>query len=360
MLKKILAIIGVLVSAMAVSLGGVMLIKPSLITTALQNIKEKNSSASDARDENADIFAFYVSWDENSKISLKKNINKIDVVIPEWFHLNGDMTISSNKQIEIDTFIQKSGVKEMPLINNYINSDWDGKVVHNMISSKEKRTKFINEMSALVKSGGYYGINIDFENISSNDKSAYTEFMKELCSSFHNSGYFVSVDLPPESSETFDYEAISGYSDYLIIMLYDEHYSTGTPGAVASRKWFNNQLESVISEISKKKMIAGLANYGYDWIVHSDEPAEEITYSAALDISKKKNIKIIRDSDKLNPHFTYKDGEDTHSVWFMDSATLYNELEYSINKGIHNVALWRLGAEDPAIWNFLNNGKNAQ
>jgi len=300
------------------------------------------------------FFAFYVPWDENSKTSLMNNIKKIDVAIPEWFHLKRDMTISSDKQIEIDTFIQENGVKEMPLINNIINEDWDGQIVHNMISSQEKRSRFVKELAALVKSGGYYGINIDFENLDSKDKNAYTEFIKELCSNFHNSGYYVSVDLPPNSNDTYDYKAISGYCDYLIIMLYDEHYSTGTPGPIASQKWFETQLNSVIPYIPKDKMVAALGNYGYDWTMKSSNPAKSITYLEALNISVKKNKKIIWDPNKLNPHYTYKDGVNNHTVWFLDSVTFYNELKYSIEKGIPNIALWRLGSEDQKIWDFVN------
>ncbi|MEQ8156219.1 MAG: glycosyl hydrolase family 18 protein [Clostridiaceae bacterium] len=146
----------------------------------------------------------------------------------------------------------------MPLINNIINEKFDGQIVHNMISSQEKRNWFVKELATLVKAGGYHGINIDFENLDSRDKSAYTEFIKELCNSFHSSGYYVSVDLPSDSSATYDYKVISDYCDFFIIMLYDEHYSAGTPGPIASQKWFESQLNSVIPYIPKEKMAAGL------------------------------------------------------------------------------------------------------
>ena len=304
------------------------------------------------------VFAFYVAWDENSKISLTDNIKKIDIAVPEWFHLNGDMTVSSDKQPEIDTLIQGNGVREMPLINNYTNGIWDGQEIHNMVSSQQKRDKLVSDLLEIVKSGSYYGINIDFENIDSRDKAAYSAFIKELSSAFHKSGYYVSVDMPPSNNETYDYKAISGSADYSVIMFYDEHYPGGNPGPVASQSWFKNQLDSIVSEIPKEKLVVGLANFGYDWSNKSKEPAQALTYSDAIDTASRGNLKVQWDPDKLNPYYMYDDGNSKHTVWFLDGVTMYNQLKYSLDKGIPNMALWRLGAEDPDIWNYINKGNN--
>lgn len=303
------------------------------------------------------VFAFYVSWDNNSKASLKDNIKKINVVMPDWFHFDENMNVKCDNQSEIDALIKENGVKNMPLISNYINGKWDRQFVHDLISSQEKRSKHVEELLSAVKSGKYYGVNIDYENIDPQDKDAFTGFIKELSEKFHENGYYVSLDLDPTLNGTFSYKELSNYADYLMLMFYDENYATGAPGPIASQEWFETRLAG-LKDIPKSKIIMGLGSYGYDWILNSTEPAESVTFSEAINTASEGGLKVEWDSEKLNPHYTYKEGSQNHVVWFLDGITLYNELKYSVSMGMPNVALWRLGSEDPVIWEYIDKGKN--
>jgi cellulose synthase/poly-beta-1,6-N-acetylglucosamine synthase-like glycosyltransferase/peptidoglycan/xylan/chitin deacetylase (PgdA/CDA1 family) len=58
------------------------------------------------------------------------------------------------------------------------------------------------------------------------------------------------------------------------------------------------------------------------------------------------------EGDELNPHFAYDD-EDAHlrhQVWFLDGVTALNELRAGRQMGLKTFALWRLGEEDPSLW----------
>ena len=270
---------------------------------------------------NTNVFAFYVSWDNNSKASLKDNIKKINVVMPDWFHFDENMNVKCDNQSEIDALIKENGVKNMPLISNYINGKWDRQFVHDLISSQEKRSKHVEELLSAVKSGKYYGVNIDYENIDPQDKDAFTSFIKELSEKFHENGYYVSVDLDPTLNGTFSYKELSNYADYLMLMFYDENYATGAPGPIASQEWFETRLAG-LKDIPKSKIIMGLGSYGYDWILNSTEPAQSVTFSEAINTASEGGLKVEWDSEKLNPHYTYKEGSQNHVVWFLDGITL--------------------------------------
>lgn len=306
------------------------------------------------------VFAFYVPWDLNSGVSLNQNIKNIDVVIPEWFHLQEDLTITSSRQTEVDSFIQKNNVMVMPLIHNLINGKWNARAVHNLIVSPENINRFIHDLLNLLKAGRYYGVNIDFENLDPKDKDAYRDFIKELSRQLHKEGYKVSINLSVDVGNVYDHigKELVNYVDYLIMMLYDEHYSTNNPGPVASQKWFRQQLDG-LSDIPKEKLVVALGNYGYDWNLTKNTPAQSLTFADIMDMAREGSLKVKWDADKLNPYFMYQDGDSRHSIWFLDGATLYNELKYSVSKGIPNAAIWVLGSEDPSIWNFINKGNDA-
>jgi len=65
-------------------------------------------------------------------------------------------------------------------------------------------------------------------------------------------------------SSAFDYAAIGKYADWVQIMTYDEHWSGGTPGPIASLPWVENVIKYAITVIPKEKILLGVAAYGYD------------------------------------------------------------------------------------------------
>jgi len=103
--------------------------------TTQKNAKLKNT--------NKKVVAFYASWDDESLKSLKANYSSINIVIPDWYNLNGKLEVGSNIQPEVDKFIKGKGIDEMPLINNYVNSKWDSSIVHSMVDVKNKKKLLI-------------------------------------------------------------------------------------------------------------------------------------------------------------------------------------------------------------------------
>ena len=61
------------------------------------------------------------------------------------------------------------------------------------------------------------------------------------------------------------------------------------------------------------------------------------------------------DDDALNPTYAYEDDNHRkHIVWFLDAATLFNQVKVSDPYRPMGYALWRMGAEDPAVWRYFH------
>jgi cellulose synthase/poly-beta-1,6-N-acetylglucosamine synthase-like glycosyltransferase/peptidoglycan/xylan/chitin deacetylase (PgdA/CDA1 family)/spore germination protein YaaH len=314
-------------------------------------IKTPGFPEGDASDK---VYAFYTSWDENSLTSLKQNIGSINFLLPDWYHLNTDLTIGSKIQDSVDLIAKNGSVPEVPVINNYVNDTWDGAAVHNVMT-QPNREKFINQLISQVKSKGYAGIDIDFENLSPGDKNLYSSFVQDLSKAFHSNNLQVMIDLPP-GSDSFDYPLLCKSADKIIIMMYDEHYKTSEAGPVASYSWFENELKSV--DIPSDKLVVALANFGYDWVANSKEPAQELTYSDVISLAEEGGININWDQTTGNPYMRYSDSAGQHVVWFLDGSTAYNEMNLALRTSTHNIALWRLGSEDQSVWSLLKNSAN--
>ncbi|WP_343588526.1 polysaccharide deacetylase family protein [Flavobacterium sp.] len=299
--------------------------------------------------------AFLVDWDPQSLFSLQKNVDKLNMVVPEWFFIDPKTDLL---RTEIDTaalkVMKKAKVKILPLINNINESlgegDFDGDLIHQILHDKSKKERLINDIVKVLDKYKLQGINIDFEEFKENSDEPIIAFQKELYEKLHPLGYLVSQDIMA-GNEDFNAKELSKYNDYMFLMAYDEHYASSVPGEVSSQKWIERIVDKTAKEIPSDKIILCFAGYGYDW--EETEEGETITYDQAIAIAKQHNATIKFDNNTYNNSFKYIDSNGKkHEVDFEDAATNFNTIRFSDEYGLAGTALWRLGSEDQRLWSY--------
>ncbi len=299
--------------------------------------------------------AFLVDWDPQSLFSLQKNVDKLNMVVPEWFFIDPKTDLLKT---EIDTaalkVMKKAKVKILPLINNINESlgegDFDGDLIHRILHDKSKKERLINDIVKVLDKYKLQGINIDFEEFKENSDEPIIAFQKELYEKLHPLGYLVTQDIMA-GDEDFNVKELSKYNDYMFLMAYDEHYASSVPGEVSSQKWIERIVDKTAREIPSDKIILCFAGYGYDW--QEKEEGETITYDQAIAIAKQHNATIKFDNNTYNNSFKYTDSNGKkHEVDFEDAATNFNTIRFSDEYGLAGTALWRLGSEDQRLWSY--------
>lgn len=301
-------------------------------------------------DNPVDIYGFYVNWDSKSKKSFENNVDKINVLIPNWLYLRKDYSIEFKPDKEIDNMAFKNNIEVIPLINNYVGEKWDASLVHNLFDNKGIQKKFIDNITGIIKRNGYKGLNLDFEYIDQAHRTSYTQFVKALKESLSSYGLKLIIDAQA-SNPSYDYQALSGVADKLVLMIYDEHSNTTNYGSISSQNWFKDTLKS--SGIPKDKLIAGMGLYGYDWETGSGKPGQGYTFSEIMQIASENKASFYWDAVSFTPLLKYTKNNREHVVHFNDAAVFYNQLKLSVNYGASGVGLWRLGSEDASIWDLM-------
>lgn len=319
---------------------------------------------------NQKFVGFFVNWDEASWVSLKENYSKLDILIPEWYHLNnetgGIASDNSQKQLQVLDFLKKhrSKLAVMPLVNNFKKQQWDAATLSQVLKNSASRSRSIHNLLHIVREQRFAGICIDYENIPSDVMQYYQLFIGELHQAFEPYGLEVAVTIPVQSQNA-DSRMLAKNCDFVIVMAYDQHWATGTPGPVAAQDWYRNVLKKTLNNIPSRKLIMGIANYGYDWMDGASN-GNVVTYQKAIEIARNTGSKVTFDPDSLNPTFDYRDQLNRlHQVWYLDAVTGFNQIQIAEAKKLYGFALWRMGAEDPDIWNIFHhreklNGINAQ
>ena len=312
--------------------------------------------------------AFYTPWNQNASTpDLEEYGDNLNTVFPEWFFID---TLSYKLQTRIDSsglaIMKKKQLRIMPIFNNFhTGKDFDGNLLHVILNDSIKRKFIIKQIVDTLSYYKFQGINIDFEELIEKTNEPLTRFQKELYEALHPLEMTVTMDVAVKNDD-YDYEQLSKYNDYIVLMAYDQYNNKSMPGPISSQKWIEEALDWTAAKIQSDKIILGIAGYGYDWMLDENGKVDEvndITYTTAINTAKAVNATVDYDNDSYNLHYSYieeRKNEDgsiekfKHEVWFTDGATSFNILRFSDEYATAGTALWRMGSEDTRMWVYYN------
>jgi peptidoglycan-N-acetylglucosamine deacetylase len=322
--------------------------------------------------------AFYVSWDANSLASLKKHYKDLDLLMPEQLHAvtpdgaisvvdyeRGSQRVKATPADAI-AVLKKDKLHQwmrslnppvelpmMGLLNNYDGSVWRVTEMEQMLADKTARQHLVQDVAEYAVEAHQSGIVVDFEEVPLKSQPNFRQFIAELGPGLHGAGLKLMIALPARDDD-YDYAFFGRETDAIILMNYDQHWLTSSPGPIAAQDWFMENLRQIRDVVPAQKIVVGIASYSYDWTESENKReihAEEFSVQEALLHAHESEAEIEFDSTSLNPHYSYDDEQNhTHQVWLLDAVTAYNELRACERLGVQGTALWRLGTADTSIW----------
>ena len=301
--------------------------------------------------------AFYVSWDSTCLAALQLHHNDLDLLIPEALHAispDGRVTMEDQQKLEAWLTASRIELPIMSLVNNFDGSEWRVQEIAELLANPVSRRLLISELVAYATRQHDQGIVLDFEEVPEKSQADFRQFAKDLSAALHTANLKLMITLPA-SNFIYDYAFFAAQSDAIIIMDYDQHWTTSDPGPIAGQDWFLRNVQTMLGLVPKEKLIVAVGNYAYDWTEgpRKNRPptAQSISFQQAIVTAQESEASIEFDPDSLNPHFSYEDEKNRpHQVWMLDGVTGYNQLRAAEHLGIRGTALWRLGAEDPSLW----------
>lgn len=311
-------------------------------------------------------------WDqENALLSFENNKSDFDFISIFWYYLGNDGEIKkytyANDDSTIITNAHTNNVKILNTITNLpedANTTWDSKRVENIINNKSLRKKHIEDISKQLNDMDFDGIIIDYESLIPSTKNNFTLFINELAQVLHRDNKILAVALHPKTAKTppdqdigafQDWQQLSKSADQLYIMAYDQHYDNSEAGPIASIEWVKDIIAfSRNIHIPPGKLFLGIPVYGYDWDKDDNQKAEGLTYLQAIQRLQEYGSTEKWDEKASSPFFIYNKEGHKHEVWFENARSILEKIILTEKSGLHGINFWRLGAEDPAIWNILN------
>ena len=306
--------------------------------------------------------AFYVGDDPTSLASLQIHYHDLDLLIPEALHCSSpDGRLDVDPDPKLLAWIQTlrdRGVElpKMSMVNNYNGKEWRVPEMVAMLAHPEARERLAKALEEFATSQREPGIVVDFEMVPASSQIDFQHFIHDLATALHGANLKLMVALPAADWD-YDYKYFASQADALIVMNYDFHYPSSPPGPIAPQDWFVRNIENLLKVVPASKVVMGIANYGYDWPAKTKSAphpvAQPVTFQQGIITAVESESDVVYDPDSFNPHYSYEDENNlVHQVWMLDGITAYNELRAAERAGVRGTAVWRLGMEDPSMWDI--------
>lgn len=289
---------------------------------------------------------------------LLQNTRGVNVVSPTWFAMTdneGNYTSLADKAY-VDA-LHSLGIQVWALIDNF-SSDVQTEV---MLSKTSVRKRLIDSLMQEVDTYGLDGLNLDFESLKESAGPHYIQFIRELSVACRAKQVVLSVDdhVPAPYNVFYDRREQGIVADYVIIMGYDEHYSGGEAGPVASYPYVKAGIEGTLEEVPKEKVINAIPFYTRVW----KEDIDGNTSSDALGIAdamswvrtnfgKKEKLSWQEENGLYYGQIVDKK-EGKKEIWLEEERSLGMKMDLIREYDLAGVACWKLGFEPADIWDIV-------
>lgn len=268
-------------------------------------------------------------------------------------YFNADEELFVCEEISILLKESRHSLPDKPLaryitvVNDKLNSKGpaslkDVDLLYSLLGSNDAINAHIEELVALASSGGYDGLEIDYEGIRSDLTlwNCFITFLNRLNTRAGEAGLNLRVLLEP--STPFEQIVLPAGPEY-VMMCYNLYGSHTGPGPKADAG-FIRQLADKMSGLSGEKSIA-IATGGFDW--ESSGSVISLTEAQATSLRDEYSAQLNRDEASMCAVFEYMDEEnDRHEVWYADSVTLQYWMEIIQEYDNASIAIWRLGGNN--------------
>jgi cellulose synthase/poly-beta-1,6-N-acetylglucosamine synthase-like glycosyltransferase/peptidoglycan/xylan/chitin deacetylase (PgdA/CDA1 family) len=244
----------------------------------------------------------------------------------------------------------------MPLLTNQVGDVWQPEAIENLAHGPTQRQDhFIQSVLSALRTAKASGVVVDWQQIDPAYKKDITKLIDKFADALHddNKELWLCVQ-PGQELDYIDFDTLADNVDRFVAMLFDETSETDPPGPLASRSWFEGWVRALLEGSDPKQWIIAIGSYGYDWTI-GGKKAELIAFAEAMSRANDAEIKSADvQGPSYSPYFYFQDEDKEHAVWFLDAVTFLNQVREVRDQKAGGFALYRLGSEDPAIWDALS------
>lgn len=303
----------------------------------------------DPRSE-SELWAFTAPWDQASAASVARNGNRLDAVVTGWIALDSATGRPFVAGAYRDTQRLRGPTRRLAIVTSWHNDRFHARPIRTLAARSAALGEAAGWIAAHAASAGYQGLVLDFEELEPGDVEAQLAVVRAIRDSARIHGVrSIAVAIPAGNATSYPAGRILGVADFVLVMLYDQHWLGSEAGPISAPSWVAQSLAARVAEAGgPDRVIAGLPLYGYRW--RRGTATEIVSFDDAHRIAARTRTPLRRDpgSFTLRAH-----RPPDWDLWVTDAGLLRRLISEAERTGIRRFAFWRLGQEDPALWRAL-------
>jgi spore germination protein YaaH len=299
------------------------------------------------------VWGFTVPWDGRSSAAAREHAGQFDAVVSGWIQLD---SLTGQPFAEFrDTLARNrtTGLRLMGIVTNAVGGRFHADPVRQLVGDPPALAHAAGDIARRLTNGGYRGVVIDLEGFAPTDRVVATAAVRAIADSARARGVGpIAVAVPAVDTTVFNGRDLVPAADYLLVMLYDQHWMTSPPGPLAAPDWVRSATALRVGEVGAQHVVAALPLYGYRW--PTSGPAAALTFGDAQRDAAAANVTLQRDPATSTMRAT---SPGVWDLWVSDAGLIEALIREVRAQGVNTIALWRLGQEDPGVWAIIGRSR---
>jgi spore germination protein YaaH len=292
----------------------------------------------------SEFWGFAAPWDPMSDASIRTHGRKLDAVVSGWIGLDSVSGRPLLPSPYADT-IRPRGTARMAIVTSWHGERFHPQSIRALARDSRALAGTAGAIAGHARVMGYSGLVLDFETLEPADLGAQLRVMRAIADSARAHGVrTIAAAVPATDTAAYPARPLLRVVDFLIPMLYDQHWSGSAPGPLSAPDWVRSSLALRVAEAGPDRIVAGLPTYAYQW--RKNLPTAHMGYGEARRLALRARAPLQRDRATGTLRARAADWE----MWVTDAQLLRRLVRESRQAGIRRFAFWRLGREDPALW----------
>jgi spore germination protein YaaH len=333
-----------------------------------------------------DAWVPYWTLDATNAVAGER-LGSMRTISPFWFNATGvdAITIDPNADpAATAAFMEEADQSGVSVVPSIVDALPAGEMAA-ILADPQTRAQHIGAIDAFVESGGYDGIDLDYERFAFADgretwpatRPNWVAFIEELSAVLHADGRTLTVSIPPvydaeQSGDgywVYDYAGIAPHVDQIRVMAYD--FSVGAPGPIAPLEFVQRSIDGALETTgAPEKIVLGLPVYGRNWPIGvtgtcpPDAVLEDVVSvnNRTVDelIALRSAVPVFDDVTgewSFDYEIEFTDGTtqcvQQRRVHYVDADGVKLRMDLARQNGLGGVSLWAFGFEDQAVWDAI-------
>ncbi len=315
-------------------------------------------------------YLFFGSTEKYTQTVINTN-GSVNTVSPNYLGFRSNGTLY---ECVDETFVNKMheiNIKVVPFLSNH----WDRELGREALRNKELLAQ---EIVDVIIKYNLDGINIDIENLTEVDRDNFTDFIRLLYDGLpEDKELSIAVAANPTGTTrgwpgSYDYKELAKYSDYLMLMTYDESYYGSSPGAVASLDYVEKSIQYALTEVPADKIVLGIPFYGRYW-KYGEKGGRGIPNYQVEDLVNQFNGKYYFDDKSKSAYatFTIPYGSSSevyyrtlspgkYTIWYENDESLKLKLRLVEEYNLLGTGSWSLTEISDEVWDYYSSWLNGE